>query len=329
MYFLVTIPNESFHKVMSLRALQRRLGIETSVYRNSSELLRNVENSFGGRVLLLDWSNRRILASEPAPGASGLTIVDDRILASSWTDHTLHAVGGGTSISHNWFNHLHTVEPTPRGTLLVASAGIDALLELSLAGELLWYWPFSAPLDPALDYRAIRRSTSERAMHITSALALDQNTILAALFHQGTILRIDRHTGDSQVILDGLCRPHGIHRRPGGFVVSDTLGHRILLLDERLRLCSEIPFGFHWLQDTIPTSAGTWLVLENVHIDQVPELGLTNRIVELDPSGNPLFQLTIPPDFRLFTAREIGADFAESLRSTWQPPSGLEHWQWN
>ena len=108
-------------------------------------------------------------------------------------------------------------------------------------------------------------------MHVTSAILLPDNTVLATLFHQGTLISIDRASGQTRVVLDGLSRPHGIHRREGGFMLSDTLGHRIVLLNERLEVYSEIAFGSQWLQDTILSSAGTYLTLENVHIDQLPE----------------------------------------------------------
>src|SRR5262245_1636025 len=85
MYFLITVPNEAFYRVMSLRAAQRRLGIDTSVYRNASDLRRQVEKSFGGRLLLLNWSSREIVASIPVDGASGLIVTRDTLFASSWT----------------------------------------------------------------------------------------------------------------------------------------------------------------------------------------------------------------------------------------------------
>jgi len=324
---------------MSIRALQRRLGIDTSVYRNASDLLRNVERLFGGRLVLLDWSEGKIVANIPVAGASGLAVQDDRVYASSWTDHSVHMVGRGkppACLSHPWFNHLHTVELTPWGTLLIASAGIDLILELSLGGEPVWHWwgaehgygPPGVP-DAATDFRTIRRSTSERTLHITSALPLDEHRVLAALFHQGEVIVIDRGSGQAQTVLAGLSRPHGIHRRPGGYLVSDTLGHRILLLDETLRTCAQIPFGTEWLQDTIPTSGGTYLSLENVHIDQVPEPGLKNRMVEIDRHGNPLRQLTIPPDYRLFTAREVDTLFAQWMIGEWGGSGDLENWVWN
>jgi hypothetical protein len=318
---------------MSLRAAQKRLGIDTSVYRNASDLLRSIERSFGGRLVLLDWSKGRIAACLPVPGASGIAIRDGCVIVSSWTDHSVHIWRSGFSssrVSHPWFNHLHTVELTASGTLLVASAGIDAILEVSPQGEVLSHW-CGGPAVPesGTDYREVRRSTAERAMHITSALPVSEDRILAALFHQGEVRLIDRRTHESQTILRGLSRPHGIHRLPGGYILSDTLGHRILFLDDAFRLCSEMPFGSEWLQDTILTSAGTYLALENVHIDQRPEPGLTNSIVEIDRSGRSLRRLTMPADFRLFAAREIEEDLAHSMVTEWTGSGGLHRWVWD
>jgi hypothetical protein len=344
MYLLVSVPNEEFHRVMCLRALQRQLGIDASMNRDASELFRAIAESFGGRIVLLDWSNGAVMADFPLAGASGLAIHNGMIFASSWTAHCIHVINGHeliSTISHRWFNHLHSVEITSRDTLLIASAGNDLLLEVSLDGSVLWNWfspdhGYSAPpqgqpfsFNPSADYRQMRRATSERAVHFTCALPLVDESVLATLFHQGELILIDRLKGKATVMLRGLSRPHGIHRRPGGFLLSDTLGHRVLLLDEAVRACSEIPFGCEWLQDTIATSSGTYLTMENVHIDQLPQPGLSNRIAEIDSGGRPLRQLNVGPNCRLFTVREIDAEFARWIAREWGRNGDLNGWVWN
>lgn len=344
MYILVSVPNEAFHRVMAARALQRRLGVESSVYRNASDLLRRVERSYGGRIVLLDWCRQEIAADVKVGGASGLAIGKDVVYSSSWTGNCVERLQKGAprhEISHPWFNHLHTVEFTDAGTLLVASAGADLILEVSLGGEVLWHWfgpdhgfapktPGPSPaFDPDTDYREVRRSTSDRGMHVTSALPVGDDKVMAALFHQGQVILIDRKTGAAEVVLSGLVRPHGIHRRPGGFILSDTLGHRVILLDDALRVCAEIPFGTQWLQDTIVTSAGTYFTLENVHIDQEPEPGLSNHIVEIDRAGGLLRQIKVPADHRLFAAREISDDAARWMIAEWGSSGDLDGWTWN
>jgi hypothetical protein len=344
MYFLISVPNERFHLVMCMRAMQRRLGADTSISRDSPELLRTVTDSFGGRMVLVDWSRRKILADLAVPGVSGFAIDGQLIVSASWIEHCVYVWKGSeriACISHPWFNHLHSVEFTPQNTLLIPSAGSDLLLEVSLSGQALYRWfgpehGYHAPHGDTLpvfqadaDYRQMRRSTAERAMHMTCAFPAGENRFLATLFHQGELIQIEPSSGRSSVVLDGLSRPHGIHRRRGGFLVSDTLGHRIVLLDDALNADSEIPFGSQWLQDTIETSSGTYLALENVHIDQLPEPGLTNRIVEIDPKGGIVQALNIAADYRLFTVREIDAEFAQWLSGQWGATDSFSRWVWN
>ena len=317
---------------MCMRALQRKLGVPVSINRDAAELTRRVKDSFGGRLVLLDWPGHEIMADFPVSGASGFTVRGRFIYACSWIDHCVHVIRGGQRVdclSHRWFNHLHSVEATHWNTLLIPSAGSDLLVEVSMSGEVVYKW--FAPdhgyqrnsngaevvFDESADYRQLPRSTAERATHMTCALPAGEDRILATLFHQGELIAIDRNHGAASVILEGLSRPHGIHRRAGGFLLSDTLGHRILLLDESLHLETEIPFGSQWVQDAIETSSGTYLVLENVHIDQLPAPGLMNRIVEIDSAGRIIHKLEIPPDYRLFTVREINAEFARWLTDEW------------
>jgi hypothetical protein len=343
-FFLVSIASEVFDRIMRMRAISRRLGIEASVTRDASELLRNVRGSFGGRLVLLDWAKRRVLAERAVPGPTGLAVLGDQVVVCSWTEQCVFLLNGRdkpATITHPWFNALHSVDVTPEGTLLLASAGSDLIVEVNEKAEIVWEWfgpehgydrqPDGTPtfFDRAADYRTMRRSTAEQSMHVNSAILLDGDTVLATLFHQGQLLLIDRRTGKSTILLDGLSRPHGLHRRDGGFVLSDTLGHRIVLLDEDLLVCSEIDHGTQWLQDTIPTSAGSYLALENVHIDQLPEPGLTNRIMEIDSEGRPIRGLDVGPENRLFTVMEVDEARAAALARSWGVSGGSSQWRWS
>jgi hypothetical protein len=343
MFFLVSVSSEVFHRIMTMRLLYRRLGINASATRDAPELLRGVRRSFGGRLVLVDWHRGKVLADRAIAGVSGLATQDRTVMACSWIDQCIYVLNGSAEVStvtHPWFNYIHSVDLTPQRTILLASAGSDLIVEISSGGEVVWEWfgpehgygtcPEGTPVffDRGADYRTMRRSTAEQAMHVTSAILLSNNTVLATLFHQGALVSIDRETGEVRVILDGLSRPHGVHRCEGGFILSDTLGHRILLLNEELQICSEIPFGSQWLQDTIISSSGTYLTLENVHIDQLPEPGLTNRLTEINERGRPLRQMDVGADFRLFTAREINEGFAHTLAQAWGRHGDFDGWRW-
>jgi len=344
MYFLVSIATESFHRVMTMRVLYRQLGVKVSATRDAPELLRRVRHSFGGRLVLLDWDTGEVLADTAVTGVSGMATQDQTVVAGSWIDQCVYILsrdGEVSSITHPWFNYIHSVDITPDGTFLLASAGSDLIIELTPGGDVVWYWfgpehgydtcpdGSVAFFDRNTDYRGMRRSTAEQAMHVTSAIQVSRRSVLATLFHQGTLVVIDRETGRARTLLGGLCRPHGLHRIDGGFMLSDTLGHRILLLDSQFAVRSEISFGCQWLQDTIVTSAGTYLALENVHIDQLPEPGLTNKITEIDGRGKRLRSVDVGPNARLFTAHELDEDHASSLASVWGRSGRVRGWDRN
>lgn len=344
MFLLVSISMDAFERMMRMRLLYRQLGIEMSISRDTPALLRDVRRSLGGRLVLLDWSTGRAIADVPYVGAMGFAVRDDgAVIAASAFEQCVAVFEGRektTVLSHRWFNYLHTLDLTPWGTYLLACAGSDAIVEMRPDGEVVWEWfgpehgyatrPDGTPAfcDRVADYRQLHSSTAEQAMHICSAIAISRHTVLATLFHQGQLIAIDRASGAVTVQLDGLTRPHGIHRRPGGFVLSNTLGHHIILLDDDLKICRELPWGTQWLQDTIVTSACTYVTLENVHIDQLPEPGLSNRIVELDPSEVPLHTMVLPTDFRLFTVREVDEARAWTLAQAWGRSGDLDRWRW-
>src|SRR5215472_794756 len=343
MLVLISISSEAFCRMMTLRLLQRQLGVSPSVTRNAAEGLQRVRGSFGGRLVLVDWASHSVLADRPLLGVSGIAVRDRTIVASSWIEPHLYIFESGEEVvtaTHRWLNYVQSVDLLSSRSILVASAGSDLIAELTFEGELIWDWfgpehgysvrPDGLPafFNRGADYRTMRTSTAEQAMHVNSALLLPDNTVLATLFHQGILISIDRKSKASRVVLDGLTKPHGVHARDGGFILSDTLGHRIILLDEDLHVCSEIVFGSHWLQDTIATSAGTYLTLENVHIDQLPEPHLRNRITEIDGKGRQLRTVDVGVNSRLFTAREIDEAHAEALNRAWGRPRKFEAWRW-
>jgi hypothetical protein len=342
-FFLVSVSNEAFRRMMMMRVLYRRLGIHTSITRDAPELLRTVRGSFGGRLVLLDWDAGKVVADKAISGATGIAVWDDVVVTCSWIDQCCYLVKPDQDvarITHPWFNYLHSVDLTESGTLLLASAGSDVIVEITPRGDVVWEWfgaehgydtrPNGSRLvcDRGIDYRPLRMDTADQAMHVTSATLLADGTLLATLFHQGTLIAIDRETGRARNVLTGLRCPHGAHRLEDGALLSDTLGHRILVLNEALEVSCEVPFGSQWLQDAIASSAGTYLTLENVHIEQRPAAGLVNRVTEIDPKGAPLRQLEVDPDFRLFTVREVDAGLARTLARHWGTSDGIRAWHW-
>ncbi len=175
-------------------------------------------------------------------------------------------------VSSPLFNALHSISRTQRG-YLVASTGLDLLLEFNRDGEILWSWwatdhgfeltPSGRPrvLDKSADHRTIKYGTLSQTTHVNSAAELPDGRILASLFHQGTVIVIDRETGAWQVVLEGLDHPHavrvldeGIPRDKSGdyFTVADTVHGKALLVRTNKNgghVEEEIDAGTNWLQD--------------------------------------------------------------------------------
>src|SRR6266436_6149741 len=109
MFFLVSVSTEVFHRTMTMRAMYKRLGIETSSTRDAPELLRGVRRSFGGRLLLVDWSRGEVIADKAIAGVSGLALRNDAVVACSWIDQCVYVLNGSDavfSITHPWFNYI-------------------------------------------------------------------------------------------------------------------------------------------------------------------------------------------------------------------------------
>src|SRR3989442_10596316 len=140
---------------------------------------------------------------------------------------SIHEFDAGSGIVHPQvvslplFNALHSISRTRHG-YLVASTGLDLLLEFNREGEILWEWWATdhgfeetptgrhRVLDKSADYRTVQYGTLSQTTHVNSAAELPDGRILASLFHQGAVIVIDRETGPWQVVLEGLDHPHAV-----------------------------------------------------------------------------------------------------------------------
>jgi hypothetical protein len=89
------------------------------------------------------------------------TLHEGRLYACTQTEILTYAVPEFTLLGHislQCFNDLHHVRPTAWGTLLAANSGLDMVLELTPAGEILRAWNTLGEglwdrFDPQIDYR--------------------------------------------------------------------------------------------------------------------------------------------------------------------------------
>jgi hypothetical protein len=223
------------------------------------------------------------------------------------------------------FNLVRTVQRTEHGLLLSAS-GIDAVLEVDLEGKLLWAWWATRhgydtrksgerrAIDEHADHRLRCYPSHVQTTHVNSAIVdpFDPGKVLAVLFYQGCVVRIDRRSLRHEVVIRGLNGPHHVRASDDGYSVSDTRNGLVRRYDREFRPLppvagsnERVPRAFRWTQDAIPTPWGSWLVAD----------GNRFRLLELDGAGREaahrfgmprrVFQLlAVPDDFRLGAAAE-------------------------
>ncbi|HRI71733.1 MAG TPA: hypothetical protein PK156_46190, partial [Polyangium sp.] len=224
-----------------------------------------VFNASKGFLLLVDWDASQVIAHLELPKPTGFLIEDGKVRVALWDDDEIASLSGrevATRLRHPWFNHIHTLDRTSRG-LLVTSSGTDLIAEIDENGQILWEFflfdhgyggkrfRLGQTFDRSRSYNR-RYLPAALSTHPNSALMGDEDTVLATLFSTGELIRIDRRDGEVQVVLGGLQRPHSIRRRVGGgYMLCDTEGGRIVLLDQALQLRGQIEVNAPWIQDAV------------------------------------------------------------------------------
>lgn len=215
--------------------------------------------------------------------------------------------------SHPWFNDLHSLRPSDRG-FVVASSGTDSIAEVAADGTVCWSWwgaehgfdtdTFGNPRAYSRfdDHRQIVYDTWLQATHVNSALALGPDAVLATLFHQGSLACVDRHTGRTRTLLDGLARPHAVRRRPGSLTLADTakgLGLVCAVTGAdgpagalRVEVTHRVPVRTGWLQDWQAVQDDLFLAVD----------GERPAVVFLTSDGEVIRRDEFHPDWYLYEA---------------------------
>lgn len=215
-------------------------------------------------------------------------------------------------ISSPLFNALHSISRTRSG-YLVASTGLDLLLEFNREGDILWEWwatehgfaqtptGQTRQLDKSADYRSTRYGTLQQTTHVNSAAELPDGRFLATLFHQGMVIAIDRETGNWQPLVEGLDHPHSVRiLDERHFTVADTVHGKALLVrlsasGTRAEVIEEVDAETHWLQDcSYDLERDAWILVD----------GQNSRVsLRRGRSGDrSLASFELDPEWRLYEA---------------------------
>lgn len=231
----------------------------------------------GGVLCEIDWTQKEIAKMRSIRCPGGIERWQEVLVVPSMWNHEFyfleHELNVVKTLSHPYLNDVHSISVTSKDTLLVTSTGIDAILEFGSDGTVLWSW-FATKNGYATDQLGNERAlilentdhrknvypTLTHTTHVNSVIEapFSDTHVLATLFHQGEVVRIDKQTGKTEVLLDNLQSPHGLKRINEGFIVSNTRQGKVLLLDDEFALVKEFDFQSSWLQDA---SLSPWRTL--------------------------------------------------------------------
>ena len=217
------------------------------------------------------------------------------------------------AVSSPLFNALHSLSRSRRG-YLVASTGLDLLLEFNREGEILWNWWATdhgfeltpdgrrREIDKSADHRTIRYGTLSQTTHVNSVAELPDGRVLATLFHQGTVIAIDRASGEWQTVLEGLDHPHAVRvLDEQHFTVADTVHGRAVLASlkgNEGKIEAEIDAGTNWLQDCrYDARYNCWVLVDGKNSRVTLRRGSAGEQV--------LAQIDFDPEWRLYEAHVL------------------------
>jgi hypothetical protein len=240
----------------------------------------------GGLLCVLDNDDKKTVQTVvDLTMPAGMTFSDRGVFVAALD--TIHEVAADLStvrrdvVSLPTFNLLHSLSRSSRG-YLVASTGLDAILEFTRDGEILWDWWATdhgfeetptgerRVIDKTADHRSIKYGTLAQTTHVNSVAELPDGMVLASLFHQGMVIAIDRESGDWRPVLEGLDHPHAIRILTGDyFTVADTgrgRGLMVRIKDGRGQIEAQVQADTTWLQDCLyDYRHDCWICVDGKH----------------------------------------------------------------
>mgnify|MGYP001562725895 FL=1 len=259
-----------------------------------------------GIIVKIDSSGREI-SRNYSDFIHGIMIFDNIILCAS--HHEIQAFSLDLKelkkiYSYSHFNALHSMRKTKDG-FLVTSSGTDSIFELDKDEKILWRWyatdhayiydSFGKEriLDKEIDHKLVEYDTWLHTAHINAAVEYNENTILATSFMQGTLIAIDKNSGEVKIIISNLKRPHAVRVYNNNDIsFADTANGKAYygrIENGIFKLLNSITIESLWLQDCF-IKDNNWYTVD----------GENSRVQVFDKNNNLLLNDQYNEDWYLY-----------------------------
>lgn len=297
-------------KSFDLKAIRKRY-LDSKQLGNKSGSVARREVSLGGVVSLklnqgvIEEASRLVNIKEPR----GVDFINKTTALSSENKIFVQQENNLYTIENDWFSYIHTVKINPFNAhkVLIASSGFDMIFEFDFVSKTktfdwcAWEHGLNLSTNPKtgehllltrkpkeFDYLSKEKHkikliknpkidflpTAMRAAFINSVAyhPLDENKIIATLFHKGHVIEIDRATGSYQVVIQGLKNPHGgsfMHNQysatstASGEVIIRTPSKQVVLNFTDLPGKSKELANRSWLQNSLFLSPSLLVVIDS------------------------------------------------------------------
>jgi hypothetical protein len=265
-----------------------------------------------GALAALDPDSGECLWACVLDTPAGFALTDEHIYVNSMYGNRITVLSERLEVVNvlaRWFmTDLHSLTVTDSG-FLVTSSGVDAVVEVTASGEEVWGW-FATDRAYRIGHSGVRRkinrgrdhrqdpiSTHDQATHCNSAIlhrAGGHELALVTLFHQGELIAVDRGSGKHSVLVSGMNKPHSVRKAPSGWLVCDSRGDGVVLLDEDFWISAVVTADFDWVQDAVP-NGGQLIVADANHSRLVWwDLAQDRQAEELSYSGQwKIYQIEV------------------------------------
>lgn len=215
---------------------------EWNYYRKA--LILKVQTETKTAEVVVDYESRSdsCLPESPSILFKSSTLVDDKLYACTQTEVLVYQLPRFELlhyISLPCFNDVHHVTPTPQGNLLVVDTGLDLVVEIDIAGNILREWSVIGEetwkrFSRDVDYRKVAETKPHKS-HPNFAFQLDDE-VWVTRFAQRDAISL---TQPGRRIDIAVQRPHDGHV-VGDWIYFTTVDGRLVVANRHTLLVEEV-----------------------------------------------------------------------------------------